>query len=60
MRCKPALVPSPCRQSKQPRSQDRAIQRLVGGRALQGLGEAQPQVGFFDHVEQAGHGPASR
>ena len=49
--------PDPVQAEQEPWLQDRPIQRLVGGRALQGLGEVQPQVGFLDHVEQAGHGP---
>ena len=47
----------PVQAKQQPRLQDRPIQRLIGGRAFQGLGEVQPQIGFLDHVEQAGHRP---
>ncbi len=49
--------PDPVQAEQEPRLQDRPIQGLVGGRALQGLGEVQAQVGLLDHVEQAGHGP---
>ena len=42
---------------QQARLQHRALQRFVGGRTFQHVGEAQPQIGFLDHVEQAGHRP---
>jgi hypothetical protein len=47
----------PVKAEQEPWLKDGSIQRLVGGRALQSLGEVQPQVGFLDHVEQARHGP---
>ena len=40
--------PDPVQAAQEPWLQDRPVQRLVGGRALQGLGEVQPQVGFLD------------
>ena len=40
--------PDPVQAAQEPWLRDRPVQRLVGGRALQGLGEVQPQVGFLD------------
>ncbi len=37
--------------------QDRALQGLVGGRALEHLGEAEPKIRFLNHIEQARHRP---
>ncbi len=51
-------VPSEAVQAQQePRPQNRAIEGLVGGRALKSVGEIQAEVGLLEHVEETGHRP---
>lgn len=42
---------------QQARLQHVAPQGFIRSRTLQGVSEVQPQVGFLDHIEQAGHRP---
>ena len=53
----PGVCSDPVKAEQQPRPQDRSIETLVGGRAFQRIGEIEAQIGFLDHVEQAGHRP---
>ena len=45
---------------QQSRPQYRAIQRLICCRALQRVREAEPQIRFLHHIEQARHRPGHR
>ena len=53
----PGIGAEPVQAQEQPRLQHRALKGFVGGRTLQHVGKAQPQIGFLDHVEQSRHGP---
>ena len=54
---KPSICSEPVQAKQEPRTQNGAIQGLVGGRALQNVGEVQAQVGLLEHVEETGHRP---
>jgi hypothetical protein len=54
---KPGIRSDPIEAEQEPGAQDRAIQGLVRGRALQNVGEVQAEVGLLEHVEKTGHRP---